>query len=105
MDTTSIVSVAVASIAALAAYASQRASSRASVLNAGTTARVDMERDAYLRAREYDTETIRRQDVELHEIREENQMLRLEIRDLRARMSKLERLLRAKGMSSVDEPD
>lgn len=105
MDVTNAVSVAVAAIAAVAAYASQRASSRASVLNNSTTSRVDMEREAYLRARQYDTETIRRQDSELDDLRAENQMLRLEIRDLRTRMSKLERLLRAKGMSSIDEAE
>lgn len=103
MDATNVVSIVVAGLAAAAAYASQRASTRASVLNTSTSTRVDMEREAYLRARQFDTETIRRQDDELHEVRQENQMLRLEIRDLRTRMTKLERLLRAKGMSIAED--
>lgn len=105
VDATNIVSVVVAIVAAVAAYASQRASVRASVLNNTTSARIDMERDAYIRARALDTETIRRQDEELEECRQENRKARLEIRDVRIRMGKLERLLRAKGMTIPEDDD
>lgn len=83
MSVTAIVSIAVAVIAALSAYASQRAAARASTINTTTTSRVDMEKEAYERARTYDTETIRRQDEEILELREE-------VRALKARVGYLE---------------
>lgn len=69
MDFVSIASIIVAGIAASSAIASQRAAAKASVLNTQTTSRVDMEREAYERARNFDTETIRRQDEELDDLR------------------------------------
>lgn len=75
MDVGDVISVAVAFIAAAAAYASQRAAARASTLNTQTTSRVDMEKDAYERARKFDTETIQRQDVEILELRQDNRNL------------------------------
>src|SRR5690349_10721762 len=69
MDFVSIASIIVAAIAAFSAIASQRAAAKASVLNTQTTSRVDMEREAYERARGFDTETIRRQDEELDDLR------------------------------------
>lgn len=69
MDFVSIGSIAVALVAGFSAVASQRAAAKASILNTQTTSRVDMEREAYERARNFDTETIRRQDEELDDLR------------------------------------
>jgi hypothetical protein len=44
-----------------------------------------MEREAYDRARAFDTETIRRQDTEIEELRAQIHRQDLEIEDLRAR--------------------
>jgi hypothetical protein len=82
---TAIGSVIVALVAAFGAWASQRAAARASQLNTMTTSRVDMEREAYDRARAFDTETIRRQDTEIEELRAQIHRQDLEIEDLRAR--------------------
>ena len=71
MDVANIVTVIVAIIAAGSAYASQRAAARASTLNTSTTTRVDMEKEAYDRARKFDIETIQRQDAEILELRHE----------------------------------
>lgn len=82
---TAIASILVAAVAAFGAWASQRAAARASQLNTMTTSRVDMEREAYDRARAFDTETIRRQDLEIEELRAQIHRQDLEIEDLRAR--------------------
>lgn len=83
MDFVSIASIVVAAIAAFSAVASQRSAARASVLNTQTTSRVDMEREAYERARNFDTETIRRQDEELEELRSRVRVLEDQNEDLR----------------------
>lgn len=75
MDAGSIVTIIVAIIAAASAIASQRAAARASTMNTNTTSRVDMEKDAYERARKFDTETIERQDAEILELRADNRIL------------------------------
>lgn len=97
MDLKDVALIIVALITGVSAYASQRAASRASTLNTSTTSRVDMEREAYERARGFDTETIRRQDLEIeeirtenHQLREENRALRLEVRGLNVRVAILE---------------
>lgn len=70
-----IVSFAVAVVAGLFAWASQRSASKASATNTATVTAVDREKEAYERARAFDTETIRRQDEELAELREDNRKL------------------------------
>lgn len=76
MDATLVATVLVAVVAGLFAYASQRSASKASklntqatVINTETTSRVDMEKEAYQRARKFDLETIARQDIELVQLR------------------------------------
>ncbi len=91
MDPISIVSIVVAVIAALSAYASQRSSAKVSLDTNATTSRVEMEKEAYDRARSYDTETIRRQDTEIEEIRAENKELREEVKSLKERIARLEK--------------
>lgn len=75
MDWANVVSIAVAFLAAGAAYASQRSAAKASVMNTQTVTAVDREKEAYERARAFDTETIRRQDEELQELRDDNRKL------------------------------
>jgi FtsZ-binding cell division protein ZapB len=84
MDAASIITIAVAVIAAGSAYASQRAAARASVMNTSTTSRVDMEKEAYERARAFDTETIARQDAEIEELRADNRDLHEKVAVARA---------------------
>lgn len=107
MDPINVASIFVSLIAAVAAYASQRAAAKASTKNVEATSRVDMEKEAYDRARKFDTETIARQDAEIDEIREvnkklrtdneklrlDNDQLREEVKSLRRRIAKLEALL------------
>lgn len=61
--------VLVAIISFVSAWASQRAANKASTTNVQTETRVDMEREAYVRARKFDMDTITRQDGELKELR------------------------------------
>lgn len=82
MDAVQVASIIVGAIAAASAYASQRAAARASTINTNTSSRVEMEKDAYDRARKFDTDTITRQDVEIDE-------LRAEIREVRGQNSAL----------------
>jgi chromosome segregation ATPase len=126
MEPAAIASIIVSLIAALAGYASQRAAAKASTKNAATSSRTeldktraDAEKEAYERARAFDTETIRRQDEELDELRqhmrelnadvkrvtteneqlhtenrtvlEDNARLRAEVRALRLRFTRIER--------------
>lgn len=91
MTFVSMASILVAIIAAFSAIASQRAAAKASVLNTQTTSRVDMEREAYERARNFDTETIRRQDEELEELRKRVRELENHNTELRQENETLER--------------
>lgn len=90
MDPINIASIIVAAIAALAAWASQRSASKAITTNANVAARVELEKEAYVRARAFDVETIRRQDVELAELRKENKELDNKIYQLKERIILLE---------------
>lgn len=92
MDPVNLASVLVAVVAALAAILSQRAIAKASVINTTTSSRVDMEKEAYDRARSYDTETILRQDKEIDELREDNKRLHSEVKKLTARLVRHEAL-------------
>lgn len=102
MDPVNIATIIVALIAAAGAWASQRAASKASTQNTVVGGRVDMEKEAYDRARAFDTETITRQNHEIEELRKEHlacaaDIARMksqhaeEIRILRARIARLER--------------
>lgn len=84
MDGGDLATIIVALIAGLAGWAAQRAAAKASTSNVALTTRVDVEKDAYDRARQYDTETIRRQQDEIGE-------LRVEIMILKRRIERCER--------------
>lgn len=91
MDASNAASIVVAIVAALAAWAAQRSAAKASMTNTNTTSRTDMEKEAYDRARAFDTETIKRQDEEIKELRSDNERLHREVKALRLRISRLER--------------
>lgn len=85
MDAVNIATILVALIAAAGAWASQRAASKASIQNTQVGGRVDMEKEAYERARGYDTETIARQSAEITELREEHEACSQKISDMEAK--------------------
>lgn len=114
MNLINIISLAIPSvIAAFGAWAASKASQKAAITNSQTTSRTEMEKEAYDRARKYDTDTIARQDAEIAEVREqnaflnkdikilnrENQDLREEVAMLRRRLVRLER-----GLPISEEP-
>lgn len=90
MDPINIVGIVVALIAAFGAWASQRSASKANITNTTVTSRMEMEKEAYERARAFDTETIRRQDAELVQLREDNKQLVKQIHTLEERLTRVE---------------
>lgn len=98
MEPIQIASIIVAAISALGAWASQRSASKALTKNANSASRVEMEKEAYDRARKFDTDTIERQDAEIAElrgevsqVREENKQLRKDNDSLRSQTERLSR--------------
>lgn len=114
-DPVLLASVIVAIISALSALAAQRAASKASrvdhkaVIDAeNENTRAEVEKDAYSRARAFDTATIERQEEELKQLRLDNRKLHSElnasndeISKLRQRIIKLEQNSTNKG--ALDE--
>lgn len=90
-----LASIIVALIAGAVALSTARASNKASKLNVQTTSRVDMEKEAYQRARALDTGTIERQDAEIEELRQELKELKRshaeELKEVRRRLWAVER--------------
>jgi hypothetical protein len=84
MNAVNIATIIVALIAAAGAWASQRTAARAARENTIVGGRVDMEKEAYDRARAFDTETIKRQDAELEELRQKHAQCADEIKEMRA---------------------
>lgn len=106
IDATNAVTLAVAIIAALSAFASQRASAKAAKAAKIETARVelensrvDMEKNAYERARAFDTETIIRQNKRISELSREVRRLNALVLRLRARIENVDH------MDESDESD
>lgn len=95
LDPINIGGIVVAFIAAGGAWASQRAAAKANTFNAGMTARLEAEKEAYNRARQFDIETINRQHADIVDLREQLSQARERIAVLeRGRPSNLERMLR-----------
>lgn len=99
MDATNVVALVVAIIAAISAFASQRASAKAAKAARIETARielqnsrVDMEKNAYERARAFDTETIARQNKRISELSREIRRLNALVVKLRARIENVDHL-------------
>lgn len=82
--------ILVAIIAALGAWLSQRAASRATFTNTTVASRLDAEKEAYNRARAFDLQTIERQDSELTELRKDNKQLYERVAVLQERIARLE---------------
>lgn len=101
-DPINIGGIVVALIAAGGAWASQRAASKANTFNAGMTARLEAEKEAYVRARQYDIETINRQHSDIVDLREQLAKARERIAVLeRGHPPNLERML----LERLQEPD
>ena len=82
-----LASIIVSAIAAWSARASSKASARASTVNAtvareasGEQSRVEMEKDAYTRARKLDVETIERLEAEVSDLRTSNEHLNNDVK-------------------------
>jgi len=112
MDLNNIIaSIVIALIAAGGSYLGYRATAKAEKHTVDTTSRVEMEKDAFQRARAFDIQTIERQDREMEELVAANQELKqkndaqdkeinqlhIENRDLRNKNDALER--------KVDHPE
>lgn len=111
MNAVNYASVAVAVIAALAAWASARTNAKSAQNNEKTKAdailsveRLKIESAAFERARAMDDKTIQRQDEEIEDIRAANKILRSRVVDLeednerlRKRVTHLERKLEDKN--------
>lgn len=85
-----IVTIAVALIGGFTAWLTQRTSSTAMRKEKKETKRADAEKEAYSRARDFDTDTIERQSQLIGELSEENARYRNLIRELRERVYDLE---------------
>lgn len=81
-DWTAVASVVVASIAALSAYAAQRAAANASSKNVAVTSRTEIEKEAFERAEQFLTGTITRQDAEIEDLRKDVDRLTGKVRGL-----------------------
>lgn len=92
---TAVASIVVATVAASSAYASQRSAAGATTKNTTVTSRTDMEKEAYERARAFDTETIKRQDTDIIELRVSNKTLQKDLESLKIVNQELRRQVRA----------
>lgn len=111
IDATNVVTLAVAIIAALSAFASQRSSAKAAKAAKIETARielansrVDMEKNAYERARAFDTETIARQNKRISELSREVRRLNALVLRLRTRIENVDHIDES-DESDLDEFD
>lgn len=100
--------IIVAVVAALGAWAAQRASSKASTVNTTVASRLDAEKEAYERARQFDIDTINRQAQDIKDLREQLAQTRERLAVLEStKPISLERLLgeRLKEPDGNDTPD
>lgn len=88
---TSVASVFVAAVAALSAFASQRAAANASIKNADTASRTAIETEAFERAKGFYTDTIDRQAREISDLETDVGRLKTQVADTETEV----RLLRA----------
>ncbi len=101
MEPSSIAAIVVALISVLSAWLAGRAARTAAKFSADASMsneKIKAETEAYARARKMDTDTIKRQDEELEELREEvkslkedNRALHRQNEALRTRVASLER--------------
>jgi len=86
--------ILVALISMLSSLATQKASSRASRIEKRESGRLAMENEAYIRARNFDIETIKRQAQMLSELRIDIDTCRDETRELRSQLKACEEALK-----------
>lgn len=77
-----IASIVISIVAALGAWLSARESRKATTTNTVASGRVEMEKEAYERARALDVETIERQDKRIKELEEEAEDTEEDLRQL-----------------------
>jgi len=88
LDSINWAGIGIALIGVISAWLSGRSANKAAKFTSGASvlnARTVAETEAYGRARKLDTETIQRQDEELDELREENKLLKMQVRQLTIR--------------------
>lgn len=78
--------ILVALIAAFGALMASRSASRAATANS----RFEAEKEAYERARKFDVQTIAHQNIEIEQLREDNDALTKELREVKKRLARLE---------------
>lgn len=107
---TAFASILVAVISSLAAYASSKSASKASTINAELEKRASALDEAYERAKKFDVDTIERLEKDNKELREKDRLRdeemstmrverradKAEIRQLKARVAHLERVVDGK---------
>ena len=91
MNAIDISAVIIAVIALGSSWVTARTSSKATTINNETNARVEMEKEAYARAREFDVNTIERQNEQIENLQRENRELKETIRVLTERINRLEK--------------
>ncbi len=79
---TAIASVIAAAVAGFAAWATQRTAAAAAVRNQSVASRTDIELAAFERAKTYYTDTIDRQDAEIHGLEDDVSGLKTEVAGL-----------------------
>lgn len=95
---TAIATVIAAIIAAFAAIATQRSAAAAAVRNQTVSSRTDIEKEAFERAKNFYTDTIDRQDGQIHE-------LESDIANVRGRLKAVEEELATERALSQSERD
>jgi hypothetical protein len=75
-----LISIAISVIGLLGIWLSSRESRKATTTNTATSSRVEMEKEAYERARALDVDTIARQDKELKELRANQEYINADVK-------------------------
>lgn len=91
MNAIDISAIAIAIIALGSSWVTARTSSKATTINNETNARVEMEKEAYNRARDFDINTIERQNEQIEKLQRENRELKETVRVLTERLNRLEK--------------
>lgn len=91
MNAIDISAIIIAIIALGSSWVTARTSSKATTINNETNARVEMEKEAYNRARDFDINTIERQNEQIEKLQRENRELKETVRVLTERLNRLEK--------------
>lgn len=91
MNAIDISAIVIAIIALGSAWVTARTSSKAATINNETNARVEMEKEAYNRARDFDINTIEFQNEQIEKLQRENRELKETVRVLTERLNRLEK--------------